>query len=222
MAITSVKEKLDSIREGGQKALAKGSMNLFTGYPSDLGKRVITALVIRETEEIRLLLAKLRAAAEVLDLSPLTAGTDYPLHATVLEGIKTDATGEEEILAPQRWSVVHGLRTDDLSIVAEADFHELIFDGGGNVILAVAGELPVGVPEVRTEIGRRYLEAGFTPRPLDHLFHITLQRLWDSERSWGDPLRRYARYVNYLSRQLVVRVPFAELYRGAVKPFLVR
>lgn len=214
-----VLEKIAQIRQGGEQAIAKGSPQLFGGFPESLRFRVGSFLVGSTSQiVIKDLLFDIRMKAHKLGLKPFTVTYDFPLHATLLECEKVGATATEEIHDIRR-HVITLEGVGGIKIEGGANFDTLVVDSNMNVLL-MASQIPEWVIEARKEISRRYLEAGYVPRPLDDIFHITLQRIMASNYAI-EALRAYSGFVNDLGAVFnPVRVPFKQLCLGSSLMFL--
>ena len=224
MSNLEVLKKIETIGNGGVAALATGKVRGFAGYPAELKNRAGTYLLAENNWVISAMVSVLRDSACQEWFVPLSAGVEYPLHTTLLEGDPLVGLADPQLLEVE---VTTELETDSLRYLpreTEAIFDSLVFDAGGNILL-VASEIPSWVLEVRGQIAEHYEVAGYKPRPLDNLFHLTIQRVQEKAESviTTEHFRKYVQVVKLMSLLPGgIKIRFDRVYRGSAMSLFVK
>ena len=173
-------DKYARIDRSGRKVLAEEgpSIREFPAFPEELKKNFSSALIFSEDsrEQVReKVIKKLHLIGERVGIAFLEAGADYPLHATLLEGI----SNEEE---QSREDTFRSLRengglTQSLDRLAglQLEFKYILLDRGNVLLTAV--DIPEEIIGMREELKDVYENAGLQSRPLENILHISLARM---------------------------------------------
>jgi hypothetical protein len=179
---SDVVAKANNIHEDGRKAAILGTETLFTGFPESLVRRVHVSLkfdlVTDETIKQRII-QPLNEMARSIGYEFFKAGSDFPIHTTVLEG---EWKGRDPDAVPtltecNLLSLDPSLRdTQSLAKEKTVRFSRLVLNSKGETLL-LSQEIPAWTVDMRTRLADTYMWLNFKPLPLDNLLHATLLRL---------------------------------------------
>lgn len=198
--LNPVVEKYAKIDLLGRKGLAEDEPDIieFTGFSPELKKNfssVLTFSTETEKEVQERILNRIHAVGAVSNIEFFESLKDYPLHATLLEGLSSDE-------AQKRQGVFDAIVTDGTtnSILetlkgVTLEFKYILLDKG-NVLLA-ATEIPKEIFEIRKSLAELYEKSGLMVRPLDNILHISVARM-KKVPSGEDARRLFKEYKNHM------------------------
>ncbi len=167
-----VLKKYADLRERGLAAYANGTLKPFEGFSPRLKRRANLSFGFgaKATGRVGEILASLR---QDVGIRLIGAGTDFPLHASILE-----AEAAKDLDPQIRDPTLEALRGAAQDMLQEVliRFDQLIADPGGSVILA-ARTIPDEVLAARDVVASGYAQANLKPLSLEHILHSTQVRL---------------------------------------------
>lgn len=190
--LSPIAEKYARIDLSGRKGLSEDEPNIveFTGFSPELEKNfasVLTFSAETEREIQKRVLNRIRAAGSVSNIEFFESLKDYPLHATLLEGL----SGDE---AQKRQGIFDVIATDKMtnSMLEELkgsklEFKYVLLDKG-NVLLTA-----IDIPQVVLEIRKQLAEL------LENIFHMSVARMRKVLKG-GDVQNLFTEYKNNMIR----------------------
>lgn len=178
--LSPIAEKYARIDLSGRKGLSEDEPNIveFTGFSPELEKNfasVLTFSAETEREIQERVINRIRAAGLTSNIEFFESLKDYPLHATLLEGL----SGDE---AQKRQGVFDAIATDEMTNSmlealkgTELEFRYVLIDKGNVVLTAI--DIPQAVLEIRKSLAELYEKAGLTLRPLENILHMSVARM---------------------------------------------
>lgn len=196
--LNPIVEKYAKIDLSGRRKLAEDEPDIveFTGFSPELKKNFSSVLVFSsETERViqERILDKIHAAGILSNIDFFETPKDYPLHATILEGMSNDDEQKRQSIFE---SLVSEGRLDLLFEQLkgiELEFKYVLIDKGN--ILLTAIDIPQVIFEVRRLLAQLYEEAGLTVRPLENILHVSIARMKSTPKG-ADAQKLFLEYKN--------------------------
>jgi 2'-5' RNA ligase len=214
--------KIEEIKRRGQQARESGMVRFFTEFPDSLHRRSSTFLMAGfwpDNPELYGLCKVLAESTVEVGLKPVSAGRDFNAHATILEG-EPKSESEDRLLQPICGVLNEEGAYNGWSFAPLAYFDELVVDECGSILL-LSRTVPEWLIEVRSAMAARFNAHGYQPRPMDHLFHLTLQRTQaGTATDVFAAAQKLAERLPVLEQR--IRVHFYALYRGEAGYFFRR
>lgn len=178
--LSPIAEKYARIDLSGRKGLSEDEPNIveFTGFSPELEKNfssVLTFSAETEKEIQERVLNRIHAAGLASNIEFFESLKDYPLHATLLEGLSSDG-------AQKRQDVFDAIVTDGMTNSmlealkgVELEFKYVLLDKGNVLLTAI--DIPQAVLEIRKSLAELYEKSGLTVRPLENILHMSVARM---------------------------------------------
>ncbi|OGZ01641.1 MAG: hypothetical protein A2946_02100 [Candidatus Liptonbacteria bacterium RIFCSPLOWO2_01_FULL_53_13] len=111
-----------------------------------------------------------------LGVSLLLASRDFPLHATIQNGIFEGEDGAKEKKIFQELAGDEGIIQSEKEITGIFVIFKYLLIDKGNILLT-ASEIPEAIIEARNRASHEYMAKGLRPLPMEHILHLTLARI---------------------------------------------
>lgn len=213
-----VLEKIKDLRMKGAQAYENGEVKLFHAFPLNTPDRFNVSIVIEGLLGHQFA-RQVRDAARNLGLKFILAGTDYPLHSTMRDGLweGTSIENRDLVFAAVQKEIGSGLSKFP---PPRMEFTDLVLDASGNLLL-MSKRMPDEVLRLRTYLDLVCGRHGLKPLPLDNMFHCTLLRLRDVPENAPDSLQAYRDEIVKIGRDMA-EVDFTDChyYHGSAQTLL--
>lgn len=179
-------KKYAGINHSGRKALDSREVSEFNSVPEQLKKRFNLSVSLKDSSEETLrtmVLDEVIKIGDQLGIKLFLAGRDFPIHISILEGLFTPGTQEDEEINKRQEEIFNELKynkelQDKLSNILAGktiEFKYLLIDKG-NIILT-STDIPEFILEARKLLSDRYSEADLKPLAMNNILHMTISRV---------------------------------------------
>jgi len=178
MRFSPLTEKYAQIDLEGRKALRQeDGVKKFDGFSENLKERFGSTIIFEDQSRgiIRdSLIDEIKSISQATGIDFIFADYDFPLHATLLEGLCEDETVRDELFKKikendQLMKIINSLNG------LEIEFKYLLLDKAN--VLLTCSHIPREIINARKEISAVFEKSGLKPLRLENILHITIARM---------------------------------------------
>ncbi len=178
-------KKYGNINTKGKKALENNEVDEFNSVPEKLKERFNASAFIDSSSEETLkreVLDEIEKIGNDLGIELFLAGRDFPIHISILEGLFTANTDDQEN-TEEREKVFNELQNNndlknDLSALLAGktiEFKYILIDKGNLILTSV--DIPDFILEARAMLSSKYEKAHLKTLSMANILHMTIGRI---------------------------------------------